>query len=120
MLEATKRLIALRKKYASLRRGALTTLHAAGRVYAFARHQKDETVVVALNTGREPVILDLRVDRLISDGTRLVEEWTREEIVVAGRLCTWRANRAPRGNGMACRRSFISILTRSMHPSRCF
>ena len=84
MLEATKRLTALRKKYAALRRGALTSLHAAGRVYAFARHQADETVLVALNAGREPVMLDLRVDRLIPDGTRLVEEWTHEEIAVQG------------------------------------
>ena len=83
MLDMTKRLTALRKKYSALRRGALTALHANGKVYAFARHLPGaETVVVALNSGREPVMLDLRVDRLIPDGVRLVEEWSRQEIIV--------------------------------------
>ena len=82
MLEAAKRLTALRKKYAVLRRGALTNLHTNGKLYAFARYQESETVIVALNSGREPVLLDLRVDRLVPDGARLTEEWTREEIIV--------------------------------------
>jgi glycosidase len=83
MIEFTKRLTALRNKYVALRRGAMTDLCANGKSYAFARHQPDaETVIVALNTGREPVTLDLRVNHLLPDGARLVEEWTRAEMIV--------------------------------------
>jgi cyclomaltodextrinase len=82
MLDATKQLTALRKKYAALRRGALTTLHANGKVYTFARHTASETVLVTLNAGREDTILDLRVDPLVLNGARLIEEWTREEMIV--------------------------------------
>jgi neopullulanase len=81
MLDYTKRLIALRKKYAALRRGAMTSICENGKAYAFARHLGDEKIIVALNAGRAPAILDLRVDALVPDGARLVEEWTREEIV---------------------------------------
>ncbi len=82
MLNATKRLTMLRKKYAALRRGALTTLHANGKVYAFARQYEGETVIVALNAEREDIILDLRIDPLVLNGARLIEEWTREEMIV--------------------------------------
>jgi len=82
MLDLTKRLAALRKKYAALRRGTFMSLHAVGKVYAFARQHEREPVIVALNAGREPVMLDLRVDPLVSNGARLVEEWTREQVVV--------------------------------------
>ncbi len=83
MLGYTKRLTALRQKYVALRRGALTPLYTNSKEFAFARHQSDApTVIVALNAGREPVALDLRVERWLPDGARLVEEWTREEIVV--------------------------------------
>jgi len=82
MMAYVKRLIALRHKYAALRRGAFTNLHANGKTYAFARHLPGApTVIVALNAGREPVTLDLRVDRLMEDGARLIEEWSHEEIV---------------------------------------
>lgn len=82
MLAYVKRLIALRKKYAALRRGTFTNLHANGKTYVWARQFANEpTVILALNAGREPVTLDLRVDRLIENGTRLVEEWSHEEII---------------------------------------
>jgi neopullulanase len=82
MLAYTKRLIALRKKYAALRRGEMLTLHAQSRTFAFARRLADETVIVIVNADREPVCLDLRVNGLCPNGTRLVEEWTRAEITV--------------------------------------
>ncbi len=83
MLAYVKRLIALRKKYAALRRGALTNLHANEKSYAFARHHPGaETVIVALNAGRERVSLDLRLDRLLPEGARLIEEWTGAELVI--------------------------------------
>jgi glycosidase len=82
MLEYVKRLIALRKKFVALRRGAMTNLYANGKAFAFARHIENETVIIAVNAGREPVTLDLRVDRLLADNTPLVEEWSREELIV--------------------------------------
>ncbi len=82
MLEYVKRLIALRKKFVALRRGAMTNLYANGKAFAFARHIENETVIIAVNAGREPVTLDLRVDRLLADNPPLVEEWSREEIIV--------------------------------------
>jgi hypothetical protein len=87
-----------------LRRGALTTLHANGKVYAFARQQESETVIVALNSGREPVLLDLRVDRLVPDGARLTEEWTREEIIVQDGFA--------RGIQLAAREGKVWIVTK--------
>ena len=86
MREWTKQLIALRKKYASLRRGEMTNLFANDKTCAFARHQPGETIVVALNAGREPVTLDLRVDTLAADSTLFVEEWTREQVVAQERF----------------------------------
>lgn len=80
--EYVKRLITLRKKYRALRRGALTMVYANTKEIAFARHQPgDPTVIVALNAGRAPVTLDLRVDRLVDNGARLIEEWSRAEII---------------------------------------
>lgn len=82
MIAYVKRLTALRKKYSALRRGALTMVYANSKEIAFARHQPGApTVIVALNAGREPVTLDLRVDRLVENGAHLIEEWSREEII---------------------------------------
>ncbi len=82
MIAYVKRLSALRKNYVALRRGTMTSLYANGKVFAFARQAGNETVLVAVNAGREPVTLDLRVDGLLDDGTRVANEWTREEIRV--------------------------------------
>lgn len=83
MLAYVRRLTALRHKYVALRRGAMTILLANGKTLAFARqHPHEPTIIVALNAGREPVTLDLRIERLLVNGTCLAEEWTGEEIVV--------------------------------------
>ncbi len=82
MLAFTKRLTALRKKYAALRRGEMTNLYGQSQTYVFARYLANEIVIVALNASREPVTLDLRVDALLTDGIRLIEEWTCEAITV--------------------------------------
>jgi neopullulanase len=80
--EATKRFIALRKKYPVLRHGGYTNLHAVGKVYAFARLWHGETAIVTLNAGRAPTIFDLPVSANVQDGARLVEEWTGREVAV--------------------------------------
>ncbi len=82
MFAFVKRLTALRKKYAALRRGEMTNVYAQSKTFAFARHLENEIVFLAVNAAHEPVTLDLRVDALVPDGTRLIEEWTREEISV--------------------------------------
>lgn len=83
MIDCVKRLAALRKKYAALRRGKMASIYANGKVLAFARHQIDrKTVIVAINAGRKRVTLDLRLDRLVNNGQRLVEEWTGKETMI--------------------------------------
>ena len=83
MIDFVKRLTTLRKKYAALRRGKMTSVYANGKVLAFARHMPNaETVIVAINAGRQAITLDLRVERLLNNGERLVEEWTRAETVI--------------------------------------
>ena len=78
LLGTIKRFIALRKKYAALRRGDFATLYAKGHAYAFARHLPGETIIVALNAGHNPVTFDLPVP----NATRLIEEWIGEEMPV--------------------------------------
>ena len=82
VLAWTKRQIAARKKKPPLRRGGLKTLYAENHTVAFARQYEGETAIIALNASRKPITLDLRVDTLTANGTRLVEEWSRAEIVV--------------------------------------
>lgn len=82
MIEYVKRLTTLRKKYVALRRGALTSLCANGKVFALARHFENETVILAVNAGRAPVTLDLSANHILHNGQRLVEEWTRQERIV--------------------------------------
>jgi neopullulanase len=78
VLEMTKKLAALRKKYRALRRGEFASLYAQDRVYAFSRHLASQTIIVALNAGHHEAILDLKV----AEGNRLVQEWTGAEIAV--------------------------------------
>ena len=55
MLKMYKDLIALRKSHPALRTGKYQTLAAEGDCYVFARLLEQEMVVVAVNTGTEPV-----------------------------------------------------------------
>ncbi|MBI3538399.1 MAG: glycoside hydrolase family 13 protein [Chloroflexi bacterium] len=85
----------LRKKYSALRRGEFKTLSAQGKVFAFARHLQNETIIVALNASRETAAMDIPVSRLLEDATRVKAEWSNEEhIVRAGHL--WRVPLAAR------------------------
>ncbi len=82
MFDWTSRLAAARTKHIALRRGTFEVLYAEGKVIVYARQCKGNVALVALNASREPVTLDVRVDDLAVSGTRLSEEWTREEIMV--------------------------------------
>ncbi len=81
--ETVRRYIALRKKYAALRRrGEYAHLYSEGQVYAFARQREGETVLVALNAGRAPARLTLDVSRLLPDETILKPEWGEGQLKV--------------------------------------
>jgi neopullulanase len=75
LLHEFQRLIALRRSSAALRRGSYTSLLAAGGVFAFARRQDREAVVVALNTEDRFRRLDLPVREQLAEGSILAEVW---------------------------------------------
>ena len=77
-----RKLARLRKNSSALRRGTFTSLYTDGKGYAFARQHENETIIVALNAGHEPITLDLRVTKFAPNGARLVKAWMHEEIVV--------------------------------------
>ena len=77
----TQQLIAARKQSVALRRGGMTTLYAENHIVAFARQHQNDIAIAALNASREPVTLDLRVDALVPNGTRLREVWSGATIV---------------------------------------
>ncbi len=98
----------LRKKYAALRRGEFKTLYAQDKCMVFARYfdsgrrsnapqsaavgaaaTSDETIIIALNASPAPATIDIPINELLEDATRVREEWSGEEQVVrAGHL--WR------------------------------
>ncbi len=71
-----KKYIALRKKYAVLRRQSeYAHLYSEGKVYAFARQRDGQTVIIALNAGKKPQTIDVNLAPLLPDGTVVSEEW---------------------------------------------
>lgn len=64
-----KRCIALRLNHAALRTGSFQTIYAEGKQVAFERQLDGERVLIAINNGKEPWRLDLRVQSL-SDGCK--------------------------------------------------
>lgn len=67
--------IALRKAHPALRRGDLTWLFTGHGAVAFARRQGAETLLVLLNTNRQPVTMSLPVDGYLNDGTLFRQVW---------------------------------------------
>jgi glycosidase len=63
-LELVRRLANLRRERVSLRRGEYKTLCFRSRCFAFARMSANESVIVALNAGFQPELIDLRVGHL--------------------------------------------------------
>ena len=59
LLNWQKRLIRLRKKHLSLRRGSYTVLAAKDGLFAFVREEGNDRVTAAFNTGDAPQTLDL-------------------------------------------------------------
>ena len=59
-----KAVIALRKKYPSLRRGSFHRLYSTDGIYAFARKLSDETLVIALNSGDASKNIEIPVEAI--------------------------------------------------------
>jgi len=71
LLEYFKGAIALRHAHAALRRGQFIQLLAAGDVFAYARHDEQETLIVALNAAMEPREVSVPAGAYFPDGTSL-------------------------------------------------
>jgi glycosidase len=84
LLAAVKKYIALRKKYTALwRHGAYTRLYAQDMVYIFARQRGRQTVIVGVNAGQSAMQLDLNVQHILSNGSRVSEAWGSTQLTVA-------------------------------------
>ncbi len=83
-----KRAVALRHKYAALRRGDYTTLLGQGNVYALGRKLGDECLVVAFNVGYESAGVNIPIADYLPDDARLADVWNdnRDYAVGTGAL----------------------------------
>jgi cyclomaltodextrinase len=70
-----RRCIALRKAHPALRRGSLTWLLVGQGILAYGRRFEGETVLVILNTAREPVTPSVPVAGYLEDGTQFRDVW---------------------------------------------
>jgi cyclomaltodextrinase / maltogenic alpha-amylase / neopullulanase len=71
LLDFFKAAIALRHGRAVLRRGHFYQLYARERVFAFARRDEEDTVVVLLNAGEEEAAFNLPLGAYFDDGSQL-------------------------------------------------
>jgi cyclomaltodextrinase len=62
----TKSLIAIRRRFATLRRGDYTQLHVAGEQFAFLRRDDASAIVVAVNAADRPAEIPLRIPGIAS------------------------------------------------------
>jgi neopullulanase len=79
-----QRCIALRRAHPALRTGAFTWLFAGGGVVVYGRRLAEETLLVALNRGRQPVTLIVPVGGYLEDGVRLYDPWDDATHTVQG------------------------------------
>lgn len=78
-----KRAIALRRDHPALRTGQYTTLYGDDNIYALARHQADDQIVVAFNKGQLLEELNVPVGELFQDGTVLRDVWKGHRYQIA-------------------------------------
>lgn len=82
-----KRFIALRKAHTALRSGDFVTLHAKDLVYAFARTNSEEVVVIALNAGTTPADALISLQDLVPADAVFIEAWSGERFpLIGGRI----------------------------------
>jgi len=89
LLAFFRRAITLRREQPALRRGRYLRLHTDDQhgVYAFARQEKEEALVVVLNNGPTSYHLDVPVRGLFTDGMILHDVWKGSWAqVTAGRI----------------------------------
>lgn len=85
LLHDFQRMIALRKRYTSLRRGSYRSLYARNNVHAHVRHLNGESVVVALNASKSTRRIDLPAPEHLAEGAVLEEVWApHDRIQVQG------------------------------------
>jgi cyclomaltodextrinase / maltogenic alpha-amylase / neopullulanase len=87
-----RRFIKLRHDHPVLRHGAHTILRVTAGAYAFARHDADTMIIVALNAGMEEVSLVLDLDAVVpgrfSPGTEFVDAWSGVRLRLQERTLT--------------------------------
>jgi cyclomaltodextrinase len=74
--EYVRRCIALRKAHPALRRGDFTPLYAEAGVVAYGRRLGSETLVVTLNSSRQPATVELSVAGYLGKGALLYDVWS--------------------------------------------
>jgi neopullulanase len=74
-----KRCIALRHAHPALRRGELTWLFSGQGLVAYGRRLGTETLIVVLNSSKQPVMLAVPVAGYVPDGTVLRDVWREGE-----------------------------------------
>jgi cyclomaltodextrinase / maltogenic alpha-amylase / neopullulanase len=84
LLHDFQKMVALRNRYPSLRRGSFTFLHAQGDVAAFLRQLGDESIVVVFNVGKQAARLDISATPHLEEGMTLEDVWEKSLIKVEG------------------------------------
>ena len=79
-----RRCIDLRRAHAALRRGAYEHLYAGHGVVAFGRRLGAETLIVLLNSNRQPASVDLPVAGYLDNGAALRDLWSDGSVTVSG------------------------------------
>jgi cyclomaltodextrinase len=74
---AIRKFITLRKELPALRTGSYKPLHVGARQYAFLRETDNQTVVVAVNSAKETVIIELKIS--LPDHTVLIDRLNGDE-----------------------------------------
>ncbi len=75
LLDHVRRCIALRKAHPALRQGNLTQLFVGHGVLAYGRRLGKETLIVILNSSRQPATLSLPVNGYLDSGSVLQSPW---------------------------------------------
>ncbi len=84
LLEFYRQAIGLRRRFVALRTGDFETLHAGQGVYAFARAQGQERLLVAFNAWRRPRQATIPLGRLLSPDGRFRAVWGEGDYTAHG------------------------------------
>jgi neopullulanase len=86
LLHDFQKMVALRNERPALRRGSFSFLYAEGDASAYLCQLGEESIVVAFNTGRQTVRIEIPLESRMNDGAALDEVWTNESVRVEGSL----------------------------------